>query len=204
MPSHSHDVRFSNRPSGVKHFQTVHHCNVDITHGLALLSGIGTRALPSWDPRTRRNNLWVGLAVRRRQVQADMRTHLILPPIGSDPVRVSCSCCGLLSGPAELSSVNPDAVHDHATTEAAIGACDDVLAADYVGEPHDSVRHQLRMLQHVSSVADHARDDDLTIWQRCLLPHLPLVFVSRVASLDGIALRLYLKQQIDHVLELDV
>jgi hypothetical protein len=25
------DVRFSNRPSGVKHFQTVHHCNVDVT-----------------------------------------------------------------------------------------------------------------------------------------------------------------------------
>jgi hypothetical protein len=71
------DVRFSNRPSGVKHFQTVHHCNVDVTHGLALLFGIGTRALPSWDPRTRWNNLWVGLAVRRRQVQADMRTHLI-------------------------------------------------------------------------------------------------------------------------------
>ena len=74
------DVRFSNRPSGVKHFQTVHHCNVDVTHGLALLSGIGTRALPSWDPRTRRNNLWVGLAVRRRQVQAELRTHLIHRP----------------------------------------------------------------------------------------------------------------------------
>ena len=29
---------------------------------------------------TRRNNLWVGLAVRRRQVQADMRTHLIHRP----------------------------------------------------------------------------------------------------------------------------
>jgi hypothetical protein len=26
-------VRFSNRLSGVKHFQTVHHCNVDVTHG---------------------------------------------------------------------------------------------------------------------------------------------------------------------------
>src|SRR6187200_83394 len=66
-------VAFSSRPVGVKHFQTVHHCNVDVTHGLALLFGIRTRALPSWDPRTRRNNLWVGLAVRRRQVQADMR-----------------------------------------------------------------------------------------------------------------------------------
>ena len=57
------DVRFSNRPFGVKHFQTVHCCNVDVTHGLALLFGIGTKALPSWDPRTRRNNLLGGLAV---------------------------------------------------------------------------------------------------------------------------------------------
>ena len=43
----------------------IHHCNVDVSHGLALLFGIGTRALPSWDPRTRRNNLSVGLAVSR-------------------------------------------------------------------------------------------------------------------------------------------
>ena len=58
------DVRFSNRPFEVKHFQTIHHCSVDVAHGLALLFGIGTKALPSWDPRTRWNNLWVGLAVR--------------------------------------------------------------------------------------------------------------------------------------------
>jgi hypothetical protein len=59
-PSH---FRFSNRPFGVKHFQAIHHCNVDVSHGLALLFGIGTKALPSWDPRTRRNNLYRGLAV---------------------------------------------------------------------------------------------------------------------------------------------
>jgi hypothetical protein len=35
----------------------------DVAHGLALLSGLGTRALPSWDSRTRRNNLYRGLAV---------------------------------------------------------------------------------------------------------------------------------------------
>src|SRR5450830_219125 len=57
-------VRFSNRPFEVKHFQTIHHCSVDVAHGLALLFGIGTTALPLWDSRTRRNNLWVGLAVR--------------------------------------------------------------------------------------------------------------------------------------------
>ena len=48
---------------GVKHFQAIHHCSVDVAHGLVLLFGIGTKALPSWDPRTRRNNLLVGLAV---------------------------------------------------------------------------------------------------------------------------------------------
>jgi hypothetical protein len=76
------DVCFSNRPFEVKRFQTFrltttamsmsltgfqtnHHCNVDVAHGLALLFGIGTRALPSWDSRTRRNNLSVGLAASR-------------------------------------------------------------------------------------------------------------------------------------------
>jgi hypothetical protein len=56
-------VRFSNRPFGVKHFQTIHHCSVDVAHGLALLFGIGTKALPLWDSRTRRNNLLGGLTV---------------------------------------------------------------------------------------------------------------------------------------------
>src|SRR5271166_6786148 len=57
-------VRFSNRPFRVKRFQTIHHCSVDVAHGLALLFGIGTKALPSWDPRTRWNNLMGGLAVK--------------------------------------------------------------------------------------------------------------------------------------------
>jgi len=63
-------VCFSNRPVGVKHFQTIHHYSVDVAHGLVLLFGIGTKALPSWDSKTRRNNLWDGLwdglAVRGR------------------------------------------------------------------------------------------------------------------------------------------
>src|SRR5450759_106329 len=39
------DGRFSNRPVGVKHFQTIHHCSVDVAHGLALLFELGTKAL---------------------------------------------------------------------------------------------------------------------------------------------------------------
>ena len=49
--------RFSNRPVGVKHFQAIHRFSVNVAHGLVLLFGISTKAVPSWDPRTRRNNL---------------------------------------------------------------------------------------------------------------------------------------------------
>ena len=34
---------FSNRPFGVKRFQTIRHYSVDVAHGLVLLFGIGTR-----------------------------------------------------------------------------------------------------------------------------------------------------------------
>ena len=42
-------VCFSNRPFRVKHFQTIRRCSVDVAHGLALLFGIGAKALPLWD-----------------------------------------------------------------------------------------------------------------------------------------------------------
>jgi hypothetical protein len=63
--------RFSNRPFGVKRFQTIHHCGVDVAHGLVLLFGIGTKALPSWDSKTRWNDLLGGLAVKRTAGPSD-------------------------------------------------------------------------------------------------------------------------------------
>ena len=63
MCSAQADVRFSNRPVWVKRFQTIHRYGVDVAHGLVLLFGIGTKALPSWDSKTRWNNLIGGLAV---------------------------------------------------------------------------------------------------------------------------------------------
>src|SRR4249919_3973442 len=39
--------------------------------------------------------------------------ELEFSPIGFDPARFSCCCCGLLPGPAELGTVNPYAVQDH-------------------------------------------------------------------------------------------
>ena len=61
--AHFVNVRFSNRPVWVKRFQAIHRHSVDVAHGLVLLFGIGTQALPSWDSRTRWNNLLGGLAV---------------------------------------------------------------------------------------------------------------------------------------------
>src|SRR5215813_496451 len=89
MGSHRHfaqqqssglNVRFSNRPVGVKRFRLSTTAAVDVTGGLALLYGMGTSALPSWDPRMGWSNLMGGLAGSGRQVQADMRTHLIHRP----------------------------------------------------------------------------------------------------------------------------
>src|SRR5712691_3543361 len=65
MPMAPSNVRFSNRPFRVKRFQTIHHYSVDVAHGLVLLFRLGTKALPSWDSKTRWNNLSGGLAVRR-------------------------------------------------------------------------------------------------------------------------------------------
>ena len=128
LPKQLLHVRFSNRRFGVKHFQTIHQCGVDVARGLVLLFGIGTGAFPSWDSRTRRNNLLVGLAVEERRSKRTYElTSSIVPqgtsfhrsvelgfsPIGFDPERSSCGCRGLLSGPPELGAVNPDAVHDH-------------------------------------------------------------------------------------------
>ncbi len=59
-----HEVRFSNRPFWVKHFQTVHHRRVECRSRAR--ASLRTRhwALPSWDSKTRWNNLSVGLATQ--------------------------------------------------------------------------------------------------------------------------------------------
>ena len=49
--------------SGSSAFRPIRHCSVDVARGLALLFGLGTKALPLWDSKTRWNNLSGGLAV---------------------------------------------------------------------------------------------------------------------------------------------
>jgi hypothetical protein len=42
---------------GSSAFRLFIHSSVDVAHGLSLLFGLGTKALPSWDSKTRWNNL---------------------------------------------------------------------------------------------------------------------------------------------------
>jgi hypothetical protein len=77
----------------VKRFQAIHHSGVNVARGLSLFFGLGTKALPSWDSKTRWNNLSGGLAVNVTQVQAEVRSHLIhrpardiIPPLGGSQV----------------------------------------------------------------------------------------------------------------------
>ena len=121
LPHSPPDVRFSNRPVGVKRFQTIHGSGVDVTRGLVLLYGIGTSALPSWDSKMRWNDLLGGLATGRSKPTCELTSSIVpqgtpfhrlvelgFPPISFDRSR-GCS----LPGPAELGAVNPDAVQDH-------------------------------------------------------------------------------------------
>src|SRR6516225_3100345 len=75
------DVRFSNRPFEVKHFQTIRHCSVDVAHGLVLLFGIGTKGLSIMGFEDEAEQSF-GRPCRQSngRNQADIRTHLIHRP----------------------------------------------------------------------------------------------------------------------------
>ena len=58
-PMHSapgpNDVRFSNRPFGVKHFQTIHYCSVDVARTLVVVLTSHHRPSPTQNIARRRN-----------------------------------------------------------------------------------------------------------------------------------------------------
>ena len=106
------------------------------------------QALPSWELKTRRNNLPSGLAVTNgrskrsgeltssivpRGTSFHRRVELEFPPIGCDPAGVS-RCYGLFPGPSELGAVNPNAVQDHG--QAACQSHDRLFYAAAPGDLH--------------------------------------------------------------------
>src|ERR1700740_3718818 len=117
MPVAAERCRFSNRRSGVKHFQAIHHYSVDVAHELVLLFGIGTKgpsimgfedeAEQSFGRPCRQSN---GRSKRTCELTSSIvprgtsfhrSVELQFSPIGFYLERLSC-CRGLLPGPSEL------------------------------------------------------------------------------------------------------
>jgi len=70
-------VRFSNRPVGVKRFQALQYSDGNVARGLVLLYGLGTSARPSWDSKTRWNDLLGGLAVGRSKRTCELTSSIV-------------------------------------------------------------------------------------------------------------------------------
>src|SRR5262245_27663538 len=88
--------------------------------------------------------------------------------------------------------------------EAAVGAGDHSLASDHPGEALDALRHQLRMLDEMHAVRDHAGDQELVVRQLDLPPDRPFVLVTRVRRFDDAGAGPHLEHEIDELAELEV
>ena len=125
----SADVRFSNRPFWVKRFLTDYpplqrrcrsraRASLRNRHPGPSIMGFEDEAEQSLprpchqtDDRSKRTYELTSSIVPRG-TSFHRSVELEFPSIAFDAARLSCGC-GFLPGPAELSTVNPDAVHDH-------------------------------------------------------------------------------------------
>src|SRR5919106_5423059 len=80
------------------------------------------------------------------------------------------------------SQLGPGHAGLHLVARAAVCTGDDPLAADPRGVVYESLGHQLRMLDPIGAVPDDAREQQLVFGQLDLLPHAPLVGVTRVRT----------------------
>src|SRR5262249_57937597 len=104
--------------------------------------------------------------------------------------------CGALGQHLKL---RPGDLGMNAAAEAAIGAGDDVFAADDLGVAHDAVGADLGALDDVAGMADYARDQKLSIRQLDVLPHPPFVLVANIAGLHRIRTGVDAQNEIDDV-----
>src|SRR6266446_2366052 len=72
--------------------------------------------------------------------------------------------------------------------EAAVGARQHVLPPDQSGIGHDAPGNQFRVLDDVGRMGDHARDEDLAVWQLDIFPHLPLVLMAWIGGFHTVGI----------------
>src|SRR6516164_6126215 len=92
-----------------------------------------------------------------------------------------------------------DAPIEGALRKSAIGAGHDVLAPQEIGKTQDAFGDELRMLDHVRDVADHAGDQQLAGRQLGALPYLPFMLVAGIAGLDHVGAGTDFQNEIDDV-----
>src|SRR5258706_2519442 len=86
-----------------------------------------------------------------------------------------------------------------ATAEAAIGAGDDVVAADDFSEGDDAVGYEFRVLDEIGGVADDAGNEDFSGGQFHSAPDFIFMFVTDVAGFDQVRLSIDPEHDIDDV-----
>ena len=83
--------------------------------------------------------------------------------------------------------------------EAAIGGGDDVFPADQLGEAHDALGDQFRMLDDVAGVRDHARTNHLAVGELYALEQMILVLVARIGGFETVRAGVDLEDIVDDV-----
>jgi hypothetical protein len=77
-----------------------------------------------------------------------------------------------------------DALIEHALSKSAVGAADHAFTADQPSETHQALRHELRMLDDIGRMGDHAGNEQPPRRQLGLFPNTPLVLVARIGHLQ--------------------
>src|SRR3954467_3134728 len=88
--------------------------------------------------------------------------------------------------------------------EAAVRACDHVLAPDEAGQPDDALGDEFGMLDDVGGVTDHAGNQRRILRQLELFPQSPFMLVARIGELDRVSAGAYLQHEVGDILERDV
>ena len=86
---------------------------------------------------------------------------------------------------------------------AAVGAGDDVFAADDVGESDDAIRYQFRVLDEVGGMADDTGDQEFSGGKFHVAPDFEFMFVTDVAGFDQVRLGVDTEHHVDDVAQRD-
>ena len=84
--------------------------------------------------------------------------------------------------------------------KAAIGSGQEIFPPCQASNTHDAFSDKLGMFDHVGGVADDARDEHLARGRLHILPHLPVVLVTRIGGLGHVGTDMHLEDDVGELL----